>query len=82
MPTSTGKNDRYAAIIAFGSKPLIPIDARTTITIGAIAKIGMVCEAIAHGITERSIAREFTIPTASNDPAAVPARSPKASPKA
>ena len=37
-------------MIAFGTRPVMPIEPSTTMTIGAIARIGMVCEAMIHGI--------------------------------
>ncbi len=44
--------------------------------IGAMARMGMVCEAIAHGITLISMALLWTIPTASKIPASVPITKP------
>src|SRR3546814_15700126 len=64
MPTTTGKNDRYAEISAFGSSPDSPTAFSTTMIIGAIARIGMVWLATTHGISERSTARLWTISTA------------------
>ena len=37
-------------IIALGSKPEIPTALRTTMIIGAMARMGMVCEEMTHGI--------------------------------
>ena len=48
----------------------------TTIIIGAIAKIGIVWEAIAHGITLIFIALLWTIPIANNIPSEVPIKKP------
>ena len=48
----------------------------TTITIGAIARIGIVWDAIAQGITDISIARLCTMPTASKIPIVVPIANP------
>src|SRR3546814_1900547 len=64
MPTTTGKNDRYAEISAFGSSPDSPTAFSTTMIIGAIARIGMVWLDTTHGISERSTARLWTISTA------------------
>ena len=77
MPTATGKNDRYVEMIAFGTRPFSPIDASTTMIIGAIARIGMVCEAMIHGIRLRSRVREWTIATASAMPSSVPMAKPR-----
>ena len=52
-------------MIALGSSPVTPMLAKTTITIGAIARIGTVWLATAQGITDWSMARLWTIPTAS-----------------
>ena len=49
----------------------------TTMNIGASARIGMVWEAMTQGITDRSIARLCTIPTASSIPSTVPMRNPR-----
>ena len=54
-------------MIAFGRSPVTPIEASTTITIGAIARIGIVCEAMIQGIRLRSSVRECTIATAMSD---------------
>ena len=76
MPTTTGKNDRYMLIIAFGSSPDTPTAFRTTMIIGAIARMGMVWLAITQGITDISITRLNTIPTASKTPSKVPMPKP------
>ena len=44
--------------------------------IGAIARIGMVWQAIAQGITLMSIARLWTMPTASSIPRTAPITKP------
>ena len=77
MPTTTGKNDRYMLMIAFGSRPDRPTAFSTTMIIGAMAKIGMVWLAITQGITDMSIVRLNTIPTASSVPSAVPMTKPR-----
>ena len=38
-------------MIAFGKRPVTPNAPRTTMIIGAIARIGIVCEAIIQGKT-------------------------------
>ena len=45
MPIVTGKKHRYIEISAFGSRPVRLKWPRMTITIGAIASTGTVCEA-------------------------------------
>jgi hypothetical protein len=54
----------------------MPTEFSTTMIIGAIARIGIVWLAMAHGITLISIARLCTIPTASNIPSPVPIMNP------
>ena len=44
--------------------------------IGAIARIGTVCEAMIQGISERSSVRRWTMPTASTMPSSVPSAKP------
>ena len=56
--------------------PVTPSELNTTIIIGAMARIGIVCDAMAHGITPMSIARLWTIPTASRMPSPVPKAKP------
>ena len=58
------------------STPVTPIDANTTITIGAMARMGMVCEAMIHGIRLRSRVVTWTMPTAIAMPSAVPKAKP------
>ena len=76
MPTTTGKNERYIDIRAFGSNPVTPTELSTTMIIGAIARIGIVWLAITHGITLASIVRSWTIPTASTIPSPAPSPNP------
>ena len=64
-------------MIAFGTSPLRPIEPNTTIIIGAIARIGMVCEVMIHGKSERSSVRTCTMPTASTIPSTAPMAKPK-----
>src|SRR5436305_15307328 len=45
---ATGQNVRYAARIATAFQPWIPFEPRPTTTIGAIARIGTVCEATVY----------------------------------
>ncbi|MCY1243881.1 hypothetical protein D9M72_569200 [compost metagenome] len=63
-------------MMAFGNKPEIPIAFSTTIIIGAIARMGIVCEVMIHGIRLLSRVRECTMPTASNTPSADPSTKP------
>ena len=76
IPTTTGKKLRYALMIALGRIPDRPSEFSTTMIIGAMARIGMVWLAMAQGITLMSIARLWTIPTASAIPATVPMAKP------
>ncbi len=77
MPTTTGKKLRYVEIIAFATTPSIFSAFRTTIIIGARARIGMVWDAITHGMTDMSIARLWTMPTASRMPRPAPKMNPR-----
>ena len=63
-------------MIAFGSSPVTPTEASTTIIIGATARIGMVWLAITQGITLASIVRSCTIPIASTIPSTAPSPNP------
>ena len=63
-------------MIAFGNRPCTPTELRTTIIIGAIARIATVCEAIAQGITLMFIALLWTIPIAKIIPKDVPITNP------
>ena len=76
MPTNTGKKLRNAEMIAFGIKPCTPTEDKTTMIIGATANIGTVCDAIAQGITDKSIALLWMIPTANKIPNPVPIANP------
>ena len=46
-------NHHIIEISDFGTRPVSPIEPSTTMIIGAIARIGMVCEAMIHGIRLR-----------------------------
>ena len=50
----------------------VHLAASTTMTIGAIARMGIVCEEITHGIRLRSRLFTWTMPTASRMPSSVP----------
>ena len=50
MPMTMGKKQRYMEMIDFGSRPVKPKLPSTTMIIGAMARIGMVCEAMIQGI--------------------------------
>ena len=63
-------------MIAFGKRPVTPIEASTTMTIGAIARIGIVCEEMTQGIRLLSRLRECTMATAIRMPSSVPMRKP------
>ena len=76
MPIATGKNDRYIEISAFGTSPVMPTAPSATTTIGAIARIGIVCEAMSHGIRLRSSVRTWTMPIASAMPSTAPSAKP------
>ena len=45
-------------ITPLGIRPVKPSGAMSTMIMGAMAMIGMVCEVITHGITDRSMTRE------------------------
>ena len=76
MPMVTGKKHRYIEMIAFGTSPVTPMLARMTMIIGAMARIGTVCEAMIHGISERSSVRTWTMPAASRMPSSAPNAKP------
>jgi hypothetical protein len=76
MPITIGKKQRYAEINAFGKRPVKPIAPKTTIIIGAIARIGIVCEAIIQGNTLLFSVGTCTIPMASNIPKTPPITKP------
>ena len=69
----TGKNVRYAAITATDCQPGLRA---TTTTIGATARIGIVCEATMYGRSARWASREWTSPTASANPTTAPIAKP------
>ena len=48
----------------------------TTIIIGAMARMGMVCDVIIHGIKDLSKTREWMMPTAKIIPSTVPNTKP------
>ena len=54
----------------------MPTAASTTMIIGATARMGMVCEAMIHGIRLRSSVVTCTMPTAITMPSAVPKAKP------
>ena len=54
----------------------MPTAASTTMIIGAMARIGIVCEAMIHGIRLRSSVREWTMATAIRMPSSVPKAKP------
>ena len=58
MLIATGKNVRYAAMIATAFQPAMPFDPSPTTTIGAIARIGTVCDATMYGRMPRSSRRD------------------------
>jgi hypothetical protein len=76
IPIVTGKKHKYIEISAFGSSPVKPMLPSTTMIIGAIARIGMVWEAMIQGSNERSRVGTWTMPTASRMPNAVPMPKP------
>ena len=57
MPMATGKKQRYMEMIDFGSRPMKPKLPSTTMIMGAMARIGMVWEAMIQGIRLRSRVR-------------------------
>ena len=76
MPTTTGKKLRYIEMIAFGSSPVSPTEASTTMIIGAIARIGTVWLAITQGITLALDVRSWTMTMASRMPSPAPSANP------
>ena len=74
--TATGKKHRYIEITAFGKTPVIPMLPRRTMTIGAIASTGTVCEAMTQGKRLRSRVREWTMSTAMTAPSRLPMTKP------
>ncbi len=77
MPMVTGKKHRYIEMMDLGKIPVRPTDPSTTITMGAIARMGMVCEAIIHGIRLLLSSLECTMATASPMPSSIPSANPK-----
>ena len=76
MLIATGKNVRYAARIATDFQPATPFEPSPTTTIGAIARIGTVCEATMYGRIPRSSSRDCERATASPKPTTPPRRKP------
>ena len=58
MLIATGKKVRYAASTATETQPATPFEPSPTTTIGAIARIGIVCEATMYGMKPRSRSRD------------------------
>ncbi len=73
---ATGKKHRYAEMSAFGSKPRMPSEPSTTMMIGAIARIGTICEQMIHGSRLFSSERAWTISTARTMPKTAPSAKP------
>jgi hypothetical protein len=69
---ATGKKVRYAAITATDCQPALS----QTTTIGATARIGIVCDATMYGRNARCASRECTSSTASTKPRIAPPRKP------
>ena len=81
--TVTGKNVRYAAITAtriqsFGVQPAMLTFPRPTTTIGASARIGIVCEATTYGMTPRWRTPKRAISAPSRKPIVAPIANPTA----
>ena len=76
IPITMGKKHKYAEMNAFGKSPVSPIAPKTTMIIGAIARMGIVCEAIIHGKTLLFSVGTCTIPIASNIPKTPPITKP------
>src|SRR3954447_24101267 len=68
----TGKNVRYAAITATDCQPAFS----QTTTIGATARIGIVCEATMYGSSARWASRECTSAIARTKPTTAPIAKP------
>ena len=68
----TGKKVRYAAITATDCQPAFS----QTTTIGATARIGIVCDATMYGSTPRWASRECTSATARTKPTTAPIAKP------
>src|SRR5262249_6740468 len=76
MPVVTGKKHKEAEMIDFGSSPRSPSEPSTTMTIGAMARIGTICEQMIHGNRLFSSVRACTISTARRIPNALPSAKP------
>ena len=72
----TGKKVRYAAMIATDFQPWTPFEPSPITTIGAIARIGTVCEPTTNGSSPRSRKRTCASTTASANPTTPPRRNP------
>ena len=59
-----------------GMSPVRPIDPSTTITMGAMARMGIACDAMIHGIRLLLSNLECTMATASPIPSTVPSTKP------
>ena len=62
--------------MAFGKRPVMPMEPSTTMMIGAMARIGIVCEEMIQGMRLRSSVFTWTISTART----MPRREPKPNP--
>ncbi len=78
MPMVTGKKHRYAEMIDFGNRPRMPIAPNTTMIMGAIARIGTICEQMIQGSRLFSSVRKCTIRMASTMPKMTPMAKPTA----
>jgi len=63
-------------MIAFGNSPRSPIEPRTTMTMGATARIGTICEQMIQGSRLLRNVRACTISTARKMPNEAPSRKP------
>ncbi len=63
-------------MIDFGNRPRMPMAPNTTMMIGAIARIGTICEKMIHGSRLFSNVRKCTISTASTMPNTAPMAKP------
>ncbi len=63
-------------MIDFGKSPVIPIEPSTTMTIGAMARIGIVWDEMIQGMRLRSSVRTCTMRTASTMPSRAPIAKP------
>src|SRR5918994_2173309 len=81
--TVTGKNVRYAAITetriqSFGVQPAMLTFPSPTTTIGARARIGIVCEATTYGMIPRCKTPKRAISAPSRNPTVAPIANPTA----